>query len=98
MKRSLEPDEWNLRHARYRNLLKPCPFCGREGALPMDTMNDQPLGGGAPIYGCTITCSGCEQCMGSVHATGRTRDEARVSAVEKWQRRVPAPGPVQARG
>ena len=86
--KALEPDPWTLSHATYIQL-KPCPFCGREGPLPLSYANDDsPFHPGKTIYRVIVECASMERCGGETSANHSDLEEARRLAIERWQARA----------
>ncbi len=85
--RVLDPDEFDLKTAMYKNVLPACPFCGK---APMTSCSYNERSG---IFGCTVSCDAMT-CGASVHSNSREgRDAARKDAIARWTRRTPAPAP-----
>lgn len=62
--------------------LDPCPFCGDGLMAVINKVNDA-----TGVYRSIISCSKCDA---QTSYNARSRDEARVSAVQRWNTRQPA--------
>ncbi len=76
----LPPDEFEIRVAEATGIIPRCPFCGR---WPLITTS---YNAATSVYGAKILCDAV-YCGVRLIATGRTREEARQRAIEKWSRR-----------
>jgi hypothetical protein len=79
----LDPDDEDLRFATYV-LLKPCPFCQAHAGPPVNRFHLH-----TGVFQTAISCGSISRCGASMTVNGRTRNEARQTAVAYWNDRRP---------
>ena len=85
----LEPDALELQIAGHTGVLLPCPFCGRHPLMDSSVNHTERNGEPFSIYQSRIVCD--YRCNATVLQNERSRELAQQSAMQQWNRRVPAP-------